>query len=62
MKVCEIFASIQGESSYAGVPCIFLRMTGCNLRCTYCDTSYAYSEGRELTEQEILSEVSRIGL
>ena len=62
MKICEIFTSIQGESSYAGVPCIFIRVTGCNLRCTYCDTSYAYSEGRELTEQEILSEVSRIGL
>lgn len=59
MKVCEIFASIQGESSYAGMPCTFIRLTGCNLRCSYCDTSYAYYEGRELTEDEILRKVQR---
>jgi len=52
MKVCEIFASIQGESTYAGLPCVFVRMTGCNLRCAYCDTRYAYEEGREMTEDE----------
>ena len=62
MKVCEIFTSIQGESSYAGMPCTFIRLTGCNLRCSYCDTSYAYYEGRELTEDEILSEVQRAGI
>jgi 7-carboxy-7-deazaguanine synthase len=62
MKVCEIFASIQGESSYAGVPCTFIRMSGCNLRCSYCDTVYAYEEGTELTEGEIMGKVHAIGL
>ena len=62
MKVCEIFTSIQGESSYAGMPCTFIRLTGCNLRCSYCDTSYAYFEGQELSEDEILSEVQRAGI
>ncbi len=62
MKVCEIFTSIQGESSYAGLPCTFIRMTGCNLRCSYCDTTYAYYEGRELSEEDIISEVRRAGI
>jgi 7-carboxy-7-deazaguanine synthase len=62
MKVCEIFTSIQGESSYAGMPCTFIRLTGCNLRCSYCDTAYAYYNGRELTEDEIMSEVRRPGI
>ncbi len=62
MKVCEIFTSIQGESSYAGMPCNFIRLTGCNLRCSYCDTAYAYYNGRELSEDEIMSEVRRAGI
>jgi 7-carboxy-7-deazaguanine synthase len=62
VKVCEIFKSIQGESSYAGMPCLFIRLTGCNLRCSYCDTTYAYYEGRELSEDEIMSEVHRAGI
>ena len=62
MKVCEIFASIQGESSYAGLPCVFVRMTGCNLRCSYCDTAYAYDEGAEMTEDAVLEEVRKHGL
>ena len=62
MKVCEIFTSIQGESSYAGMPCTFIRLTGCNLRCSYCDTVYAYYNGRELSEDEIMSEVRRAGI
>lgn len=62
MKVCEIFTSIQGESSYAGMPCTFIRMTGCNLRCSYCDTTYAYDEGKELSEDEIMGEVRRSGI
>lgn len=61
MKVCEIFTSIQGESSYAGLPCTFIRMAGCNLRCSYCDTTYAYEENIELSENEILNEVTLIG-
>ncbi|MBM3862321.1 MAG: 7-carboxy-7-deazaguanine synthase, partial [Verrucomicrobia bacterium] len=43
--VNEIFHSIQGESTYAGLPCVFVRLTGCKLRCTWCDTDYAFSEG-----------------
>jgi 7-carboxy-7-deazaguanine synthase len=62
MKVCEIFASIQGESSYAGLPCTFVRMSGCNLRCSYCDTVYAYEEGTELTENEITGKVHALGI
>jgi 7-carboxy-7-deazaguanine synthase len=53
MKVCEVFTSIQGESSYAGLPCTFIRLTGCNLRCTYCDTTYAYAEGSERSVEEV---------
>jgi len=57
MKVNEIFFSIQGESSFAGLPCIFVRFTGCNLRCTYCDTTYAYEEGKEKPIKQILEEI-----
>lgn len=57
--VNEIFYSIQGESSYAGNPCVFVRLTGCNLRCTWCDTVYAYDEGDEMTIEAILDAVRR---
>ncbi len=60
MKVNEIFKSIQGESSYGGLPCTFIRLSGCNLRCSYCDTQYAYEEGRDLTVEEILSKVREL--
>ncbi|MCX7913835.1 MAG: radical SAM protein [Thermodesulfovibrionales bacterium] len=62
MKVCEIFVSIQGESSYVGLPCIFIRLSGCNLRCSYCDTSYAYEEGIELMEEEIYRKIKEYGV
>ncbi|MEW6570652.1 MAG: radical SAM protein [Nitrospirota bacterium] len=62
VKVCEIFRSIQGESSYAGLPCTFVRLTGCNLRCSYCDTKYAYSEGTDLSEDYIVGEIKNSGL
>ena len=55
--VNEIFKSIQGESSFAGIPCVFVRLTGCNLRCTYCDTTYAYVKGSEMTINEIMSAI-----
>lgn len=61
MRITEIFYSIQGESSYAGQPCVFVRTTGCNLRCVWCDTQYAFYGGRDMTVDEILSEVGRIG-
>ena len=57
LKVNEIFYSIQGESTYAGLPCVFVRLTGCNLRCSYCDTKYAYDEGEEMGIDEIISRV-----
>ncbi len=54
MKINEIFFSIQGESSYAGLPCAFVRLTGCNLRCAYCDTRHAYEEGEERTIEQVI--------
>ncbi len=54
LKVNEIFKSIQGESWFAGMPCVFVRLTGCNLRCTYCDTKYAYEEGKELSVGQVM--------
>lgn len=61
LVVNEIFKSIQGESSCAGLPCTFIRLTGCNLRCGYCDTTYAFDEGREMPVAAIISEVKRLG-
>ena len=59
MRVTEIFFSIQGEGSRAGRPCVFVRFTGCDLRCGYCDTAYAFHGGRDLEPEEILAEVAR---
>ena len=59
IRVNEIFYSIQGESTFAGFPCIFIRMTGCNLRCTYCDTTYAYEEGIDIPLKSILTTVKK---
>jgi 7-carboxy-7-deazaguanine synthase len=61
LKVNEVFYSIQGESSFAGHPCVFVRLTGCNLRCSYCDTQYAYDDGNTLKIDEILAEVGSYG-
>ena len=55
--VNEIFYSIQGESTFSGRPCVFVRLTGCNLRCSYCDTRYAYEKGTELEIDQILKQV-----
>ncbi|MCH8267974.1 MAG: radical SAM protein [Acidobacteria bacterium] len=57
MQVTEIFRSIQGESTFAGLPCIFIRLTGCNLRCVWCDTAYAFYGGKKMSAQEILAAV-----
>ena len=59
MRVTEIFFSIQGEGTRAGLPCVFVRFTGCDLRCVYCDTAYAFHGGRDLTRAEVLAEVAR---
>ena len=59
LKVNEIYHSIQGESTNAGLQCVFLRLTGCNLRCTYCDTEYAFFEGKEKSLDEVIDEVKK---
>lgn len=58
LVVNEIFYSLQGESSHAGRPCVFIRLTGCNLRCSYCDTKYAYEEGEDMDVNEIIDRLS----
>ena len=59
LVVNEIYLSLQGESTFAGLPCIFIRLTACDLRCSYCDTAYAFTEGKKKTLAEILAEVRR---
>lgn len=62
LLVNEIYASIQGESSYAGMPCLFIRTTACHLRCSYCDTSHAFSAGTEMSLDDIMHKVSSFKL
>ena len=61
LRVNEIFYSIQGESTWAGLPCVFVRLTGCNLRCTWCDTAYAFHDGRHQTIDAIVAQVGAYG-
>ncbi|HLG93590.1 MAG TPA: radical SAM protein [candidate division Zixibacteria bacterium] len=61
LKVNEIYFSIQGESSWAGLPCVFVRLTGCNLRCVWCDTEYAFYEGEWKSLNQIVAEVTQFG-
>ena len=61
LKINEIFYSIQGESTRAGMPCVFIRLTGCHLRCGYCDTEYAFNEGTRRSIDDIVAEAQRLG-
>ena len=60
LVVNEIFLSVQGESTFAGLPCVFVRLTACNLRCSYCDTAYAFTEGQRRSRAEIFAEVRQL--
>src|SRR3979411_569062 len=60
MQITEIYKSLQGESTHAGLPCVFVRLTGCNLRCSWCDSEYTFSGGRRATLEEVLEEVERL--
>jgi 7-carboxy-7-deazaguanine synthase len=60
LVVNEIYLSLQGESTFAGLPCVFIRLTACNLRCSYCDTAYAFTEGRKRELSEIVTEIHRL--
>jgi 7-carboxy-7-deazaguanine synthase len=61
MVITEIFKSIQGESSFVGLPCVFIRLTGCNLRCHWCDTAYSFYGGQNMTCEEVLNRVHELG-
>jgi 7-carboxy-7-deazaguanine synthase len=60
MFITEIFKSIQGEGTRAGLPCIFVRLTGCNLRCTWCDTAYAFHGGKKMAVEEVMTSVDEL--
>ncbi|MCH2606201.1 MAG: radical SAM protein [Nitrospinales bacterium] len=62
IKINEIYLSVQGESTHTGLPCIFIRLTGCNLRCSWCDTAYAFHEGKNMSIDEILQKVENFGI
>ena len=60
MQIIEIFKSLQGESSYAGLPCVFVRLAGCNLRCVWCDSEYTFKGGSRMSLDEVMLEVRRL--
>jgi 7-carboxy-7-deazaguanine synthase len=60
MQITEIYKSLQGESTHAGLACVFVRLTGCNLRCSWCDSEYTFQGGRKMAIAEVLDEVSRL--
>src|SRR5215510_12972685 len=59
MRITEIYQSIQGESSYAGLPCVFVRTTGCDLRCAWCDSEFTFTGGASMTLDQIMDEVEK---
>ena len=60
MQITEIYKSLQGESTHAGLPCVFVRLTGCNLRCSWCDSEYTFHGGRKMALEEVCDEVKRL--
>ncbi len=60
MQITEIYKSIQGESTHAGLPCVFVRLTGCNLRCSWCDSEYTFTGGRRRSVEEVVEEVEQL--
>jgi 7-carboxy-7-deazaguanine synthase len=62
LEVTEIYKSIQGESSHTGLPCVFVRLTGCNLRCVWCDTAHAFRGGRKMSVQDVVGKVQSFGI
>jgi 7-carboxy-7-deazaguanine synthase len=60
MQITEIYKSLQGESTYAGLPCVFVRLTGCNLRCSWCDSEYTFQGGHKMTSEHVWDEVKRL--
>src|ERR1700704_4062726 len=60
LVINEVYLSLQGESTFAGLPCVFVRLTACNLRCSYCDTAYAFTEGRKVPVSEARGEGLRL--
>ncbi|HTM37423.1 MAG TPA: radical SAM protein [Terriglobales bacterium] len=62
MQITEIYKSLQGESTYAGLPCVFVRLTGCNLRCSWCDTEYSFFGGEKMSPEQVLKEIADLSL
>jgi 7-carboxy-7-deazaguanine synthase len=60
MQITEIYKSLQGESTHAGLPCVFVRLTGCNLRCSWCDSEYTFTGGRRMNSEDVFNEVVRL--
>jgi 7-carboxy-7-deazaguanine synthase len=60
VQITEIYKSLQGESTYTGLPCVFVRLTGCNLRCSWCDSEYTFTGGRRMPVEEVLAEVEKL--
>jgi len=60
MLLTEIYKSLQGESTHAGLPCVFVRLTGCNLRCSWCDSEYTFTGGTRMSTEQVLAEVVRL--